>query len=247
MRTAIGFLATALVALVAPPAEAAELPVDLELVLAVDSSPSIGISEFFLQRRGYVAAFRNSQLIEAIRAGHYGRIAVTYIEWAGPASQRLVVPWTLIDGSDSAATFAALLEGARSYERLGTSISGAIAYAAQLFGSSRFAGERLVIDVSGNGPNVVGPPVAAIRDAVVAQGITINGLPLMLTPDDVALGDYYRRCVIGGVGAFVLGVERSDDLEAAIRKKLIMEVAARPTGTSTPVIRVSGVGDGCDD
>ena len=175
------------------PAGAADLPVDLELVLAVDASPSIGIPEFFFQRRGYVAAFRNSQLIDAIRAGHYGRIAVAYVEWAGPTSQRVVVPWTLIDGAESSAGFASLLETARSYSRLGTSISGALAYAYQLFGDNGFVDGRLVIDVSGNGPNAVGPPIVAVRDAVVARGVTINGLPLMLTPDTASLDDYFRR------------------------------------------------------
>ena len=248
IATAHGLFAAAMVALGAMelPARAAELPVDLELVLAVDASPSIGIPEFFLQRRGYVAAFRNPQLVKAIRFGHYGRIAVTYVEWAGPTSQRIVIPWTLIDSAESSAGFASLLETARSYSRLGTSISGALAYAYQLFGNNGFAGERLVIDVSGNGPNAVGPSVVAVRDAVVAGGVTINGLPLILTPDTAALGDYYRHCVIGGLGAFVVPVERSGDFAAAIRNKLVTEVAAGSKEEAAPVLRVSAVDKSCD-
>ena len=232
---------------IASQAAAADLPVDLELVLAVDASPSIGVSEFFIQRRGYVATFRDSQLVDAIRTGHYGRIAVAYVEWAGPTSQRIVVPWTLVDSLESAAAFAALLETARSYSRLGTSISGALAYAYQLFGGNGFAGERLAIDVSGDGRNAVGPPVAAVRDAVVAQGVTINGLPLMLSPSEASLDDYYRHCVIGGPGAFIVVVERQDDFEAAVRNKLVMEVAARPTEAAAPVLRVNAVSNSCDD
>jgi len=234
-------------AAMAVPTRAADLPVDLELVLAVDASPSIGIPEFFIQRRGYVAAFRNSQLIDAIRAGRYGRIAVAYVEWAGPTSQRVVVPWTLIDGAESSAAFASLLERARSYSRLGTSISAALTYAYQLFADNGFGVGRRVIDVSGNGPNAVGPPIAAVRDAVVARGVTINGLPLMLTADTASLDDYYRHCVIGGLGAFVVTVERSDDFETAILNKLVMEVAGRSTETAPPVLRVSSAGTSCDD
>ena len=248
IAAASGLFAAAMLALGAmtQPARAADLPVDLELVLAVDASPSIGIPEFFIQRRGYVAAFRNSQLIDAIRAGHYGRIAVAYVEWAGPTSQRVVVPWTLIDGAESSAGFASLLERARSYSRLGTSISGALAYAYQLFADNGFGAGRRVIDVSGNGPNAVGPPIVAVRDAVVARGVTINGLPLMLTADTASLGDYFRHCVIGGLGAFVVTVERPDDFETAIRNKLVMEVAGRSTETAPPVLRVSSAGKSCD-
>ena len=239
-------LAAATLGLMALPASAADLPVDLELVLAVDASPSIGIPEFFIQRRGYVAAFRDPRLIDAIRAGHYGRIAVTYVEWAGPASQRVVVPWMLIDGAESATRFASLLETARSYQRLGTSISGALAYAYYAFGDNGFAGERRTIDVSGNGPNTVGPPIVPIRDAIVARGVTINGLPLVLSPDQASLDNYYRHCVIGGLGAFVVAVLRPEAFEAAIRAKLIREVATRQTEAAAPVLRVSDVGGRCD-
>jgi len=239
-------LAAAMPALIASPAGAADLPVDLELVLAVDASPSIGIPEFFIQRRGYVAAFRDPRLIDAIRAGRYGRVAVTYVEWAGPASQRVVVPWMLIDGAESATGFASLLEAARSYQRLGTSISGALAYAYYSFGDNGFAGERRTIDISGNGPNTVGPPIVPIRDAIVARGVTINGLPLVLGPDQASLDNYYRHCVIGGPGAFVVTVERPEAFEAAIRAKLIREVAARWTEEAAPVLGVSDAGGRCD-
>jgi Protein of unknown function (DUF1194) len=239
-------LAATMLGLMALPAGAADLPVDLELVLAVDASPSIGITEFFIQRRGYVAAFRDPRLIEAIRAGNYGRVAVTYVEWAGPASQRVVVPWMLIDGAESANGFASLLETARSYQRLGTSISGALAYAYYSFGDNGFAGERRTIDISGNGPNAVGPPIVPIRDAIVAHGVTINGLPLVLSPDQASLDAYYRHCVIGGLGAFVVTVRQPEAFEAAIRAKLIREVAARSTEEASPVLRVSDVAGRCD-
>jgi hypothetical protein len=226
-------------------ARAADLPVDAELVLAVDASPSIGIPEFFLQRGGYVAAFRSAHLVDAIKAGRYGRIAVTYVEWAGPDSQRLVIPWTLIDGAESSARLASLLETTSSYMRLGTSISAALAYAYGMFSRNGFDGRR-IIDVSGNGPNAVGPPITPIRDAIVASGVTINGLPLSLTPETATLADYYRQCVIGGPGAFIVAVRGPGDFETAIRNKIVWEIAAA-SAPPLPLVRVSAPGGICDD
>src|SRR5262245_52992148 len=133
--------------LCSPSLAADELPVDLELVLAVDASYSIERSEQAIQRSGYVSAFRQSELLNAIRSGPYGRIAVTYIEWAAATSQRVIVPWTLVDDAASAERFAAALADARSYRLAGTSISGALAFSYQLFGGNGFAGDRLAIDI----------------------------------------------------------------------------------------------------
>ena len=93
-------------------AVAQDVPVDLELVLAVDISLSMDEDEQRLQRDGYIAAFRNPEIIEAIKFGSNGRIAVTYVEWAGESFQQIVIPWTLIDGADTALTFADKLAAA---------------------------------------------------------------------------------------------------------------------------------------
>ena len=229
-----------------PPAVAADVRVDMELVLAVDASPSIDISEYFLQRRGYVAAFRDPKLVDVIRSGRTGRIAVIYFEWAGPISQHIIVPWTVIDGAESAARFASALEVARTESKLGTSLSGALAFASGLFVNNGFDGRRRVIDVSGNGRNNFGPQILPVRDAVVAAGITINGLPIMSDPTEVGLDDYYRACVVGGPGAFLVKVESEDDLETAIRHKLVAEIAARPMPAAAPVLRAAAtIGSGC--
>ena len=89
----------------APPTGAAgrttPIPVDVELVLAVDVSYSMDPEEQALQREGYIAALTSHEFLQALRQGTHGKIAVTYVEWAGITDQRIVVPWRLIDGPES--------------------------------------------------------------------------------------------------------------------------------------------------
>jgi len=206
--------------------------VDLELVLAVDISNSMDDDELRLQRDGYVSAFRHPEVRQAILSGRYRRIAVTYVEWAGESLQFVRVPWHLIDSDDAAETFARRLEKEPLKNASRTSLSGALGFAAGLFDGSGFSGTRRAIDISGDGTNNSGPSVAVMRDRVVRRGIIINGLPLMLRPaylsgfaDAVELNDYYRDCVIGGTGAFLITVEKLSELTIAIRQKLILEMA----------------------
>jgi hypothetical protein len=209
--------------------------VDLELVIAVDVSLSMDMDEQQLQRDGYVAAFRDPELHRAIaNAGAYGRIAVIYMEWAGPTAQKVIIPWTLIDGPAAARAFADRLAAQPiTRERL-TSISSALRFAHGLLKNSRYSAPRRVIDVSGDGPNNAGPPVLEMRDTLIAEGIVINGLPIMLkapTPsffDIPDLDQYYAGCVIGGVGAFMVPVMDIAELKSAIRRKLLMEISWGP-------------------
>ena len=186
----------------------AETAVDLELVLAVDVSGSMDEEEHILQRQGYVAAFRHPEVINTIMSGFIGRVAVTYVEWAGPVSQVVTVPWRIVDGKDSAGAFADILADEPIAFIRGTSISGGIGFAAGLFDDNGIEGTRRVIDVSGDGPNNMGGPVEAARDRALTQGIVINGLPLLLKPrtyfltDGAGLDDYYRDCVIRWSGLF---------------------------------------------
>lgn len=207
-------------------------PVDLELVLAVDVSLSIDADEARLQRQGYVAAFRDPQVRKAIKDGILGRIAVTYFEWANSAHTQMVVGWTLIDSDDAAEAFAAALEQRRPGPAHYTSISGAIDFGARLFKNSDFEGTRQVIDVSGDGPNNWGELVTTARDRAVAQGITINALPILDNgPGPLGrynipnLDLYFRDCVIGGPAAFIVVAENFDAFANAIRRKLILEIA----------------------
>ncbi len=208
--------------------------VDLELVLAVDVSRSMDFEEQRIQREGYVAAFRHSEVVRAIASGEIGKIAVTYLEWAGSAHQTVVVPWTILASHEDAFAFADKLEGGETTRERGTSISNGLSFATQLFESSGGNGLRQTIDVSGDGANNMGAPIVPTRDTVVAQGITINGLPIMLRPSMAAsiepfgiadLDVYYEDCVIGGPGAFMITVKDRSQFQAAIRRKLVLEIA----------------------
>jgi uncharacterized protein DUF1194 len=205
--------------------------VDVELVLAVDISYSMDFDELALQREGYVQAITSKEFLEALRHGMHGKVAVTYVEWAGIAEQRIVMPWRLIDGPESAQAVAAEIARAPVRRAFRTSISGALMFSAPLFEGNGFTGIRRVIDVSGDGTNNQGPIVTIARDEVLAKGITINGLPVMLKepqPGSVDLKDldiYYEDCVIGGPGAFVVPVRERDKFIDAIRTKLVLEIA----------------------
>jgi hypothetical protein len=206
-------------------------PVDLKLVLAVDVSRSIDDGEFDLQRQGFARALVNPEVVRAIQAGAIGAIAVTYIEWSGADQQRTVVDWMVLRDSGSAQEFAAaMLAAPRSFAGY-TSISGAIDYAAKKLGESGFDSARQVIDVSGDGSNNSGRPVAAARDEAVAKGIIVNGLPIIndnpnpFSRPEPKLDDYYRENVIGGVGAFVIVAEDFQSFAHAIMSKLIKEIS----------------------
>ena len=212
--------------------------VDIELVLAVDVSSSVDNVEQILQRRGYVAAFRDPEVIAAITSGSFGRIAVTYVEWAGDY-HKVVVPWRIIQSESDARAFAGELASKPISHADLTSISGGLLFAADQFVESPASGLRRTIDISGDGANNSGPPVASTRDALVAQGITINGLPIVIRPSQITwpigsvdLGLYYEDCVIGGSGAFTVKVEDQSGFQLAIRHKLFLEIA----GIAPPVI-----------
>jgi hypothetical protein len=219
---------------------AAAEPIDLELVLAVDISRSMDAEEFALQRAGYVAALRHPDFVNAMRAGRHGRIVLTYFEWAGTVREETQVPWQVIDGAETADAFAATLENLPVRSFRGTSISGALVFGAGLFDDNAFDGYRRVIDISGDGPNNVGQPVVAARDAAVMDGVTVNGLPILIRPSPTVreLDRYYAECVTGGPGSFVLPIRQASEFATAIRRKLILEVSGAPA--SGQIIHVQG-------
>ena len=206
-------------------------------MIAVDVSGSMDREEFVLQRRGYSEAIRHPNFIAAIRAGPNQRIAVTYVEWSGTRQQKVIVPWRVIDGVETAEIFTAELDRQPLVIARGTSISAAVTFSAELFQANAYESERQVIDVSGDGPNNYGPPILEARDGVVESGIVINGLPILirpspLTPDIVR---YYSDCVIGGPGSFVLPVRRVAEFALAIRRKLILELVGASHHRIIPV------------
>jgi hypothetical protein len=209
------------------------IPVDVELVLAVDVSYSMDPDEQALQREGYRLALTSKEFLTALHEGATGKIAITYIEWAGQNDQKVIMPWRLIDGPEAADAVSAEI-GSAPYRRASrTSISGGLRFASSLFEHSGYRGVRRVIDVSGDGANNNGAPVAPTRDALVASGITINGLPIMLkraaraSMDIEHLDVYYEDCVIGGPGAFVVPIHERAQFIEATRTKLVLEVAGR--------------------
>ena len=229
LRPLAGLLVAFLAALVPLAPARAETEVDLALVIAVDISYSMDMEELALQREGFAEAFRSPAVQDAIRRGVLGRIAVAYFEWAGAADQRIVVPWTLIDGANTAGAFAERVAAVPVRRAQRTSISAALDFGVRALAESGFSAGRQVIDVSGDGPNNQGRMVTAARDDAVAAGITVNGLPLMLKQpgyfDIPDLDLYYKGCVIGGPGAFVVPVRERGQLREAIKTKILLEVA----------------------
>lgn len=213
------------------PADAADTPVDLELVLAIDVSGSIDEEEAALQREGYMAALVDADVISAIQGGSNGRIVVAYIEWSNAELQRTVVDWRVIDGPASAREFVSALKANPPVRGRFTSISGAIDYAVPMFQANGYEGARKAIDISGDGPNNRGRRVTDARADAVARGITINGLPIVndrpnffgRPPADLDL--YYRDCVIGGPGALYVIAKDFQAFANAIRRKLILEIS----------------------
>ncbi|HQS49018.1 MAG TPA: DUF1194 domain-containing protein [Xanthobacteraceae bacterium] len=227
------------------PAAAADLPVDVQLVLAVDVSFSMDPDEQALQREGYASALVSAEFLDALRLGPNGRIALSYMEWAGEHEQKLILPWQVIDGPASARMVSEEIRAAPLRRVYRTSISSGLLFAADLFKDGGFRPLRKVIDVSGDGVNNQGGPVEQARDQVVARGITINGLPLLLKRagnsilDIADLDLYYEDCVIGGPGAFVIPVREQGEFARAIKTKLVLEVAGvEPPAPRLPLIKV---------
>ena len=209
------------------------IPVDTELVLAVDVSYSMDPEEQALQREGYITGLTSREFMQALKGGMHGKVAVTYFEWAGPGDQRIVMPWRLIDGPETADAAADAITRAPYRRAMYTSIASALQFAKPLFDASGYHGLRRVIDVSGDGTNNSGPLLVPIRDDVLAAGITINGLPIMLkrplqsSLDIENLDIYYEDCVIGGPGAFVVPIRERAQFKDAVRTKLVLEIAGR--------------------
>ncbi|PHK95081.1 hypothetical protein CR162_10040 [Pseudoroseomonas rhizosphaerae] len=205
--------------------------VDVLLVLAVDVSRSVDEDEARLQREGYRAAMSDPKVVEALQGGTLGAIAITYVEWAGAEYQRQVLPWIRIGGQREANRWSDMLAEAPRASLSWTSISAAIDFSARMLAEAPFEGTRRVIDISGDGVNNSGGPVEAARDAAVAQGIVINGLPIINDNPtfgrrlSIPLDQYYAESVIGGDGAFLVAADDFASFGVAVRRKLIREIA----------------------
>ena len=233
MRYGILSLCAVVTAICWAPANSAPAAVDLELVIAADTSSSIDDREAALERQGVASAFRSPEVQRAIASGALGRIAVLYLDWSGGPNNRIVVTWTTVSDKRSADAFAdTVLKAPRTYGR-GTSLGAAMEMGAALIESSGYQSTRKAIDISGDGPSNTGRAVAEVRDEVVAHGIVINGLPIM--SGDYGTGDwgaypgqldqYYMHCVIGGQGSFIVPARGFQEFIAAVRRKLVLEIS----------------------
>ena len=217
--------------------------VDVELILAVDVSYSMDMDELAIQREGYAQAIVSKEFLQALKTGPAGKVAVTYFEWAASSDQKIIIPWRVIDGPESADAVAAEIMKTPIRRASRTSISGAIYFAMPLFDENPYHGLRRVIDISGDGPNNNGAPVTGARDEALSKGIVINGLPIMVkepsysTMDIDNLDYYYEDCVIGGPGSFVVSIKDREKFKEAIRTKLLLEVAGKKP--DRPVVPVA--------
>jgi hypothetical protein len=232
---AVAVAVAAAVPVLATAARAAE-EVDLLLVLSSDVSRSIDAPKFKLQRDGYAAAIVNPRVLQAIRSGGVGKIAVSFVEWSGVGAQKVVIDWTIIRDETSAKDFSAqIIEAPRAFADR-TSISGGIDFAMAQLARAPFQANRHTIDVSGDGTNNAGRDVTDARDEALAHGVTINGLvilserPMSWNADHTnppgGLDNYYRNNVTGGPGSFVLVAENFESFGQAILNKLIAEIAS---------------------
>ncbi len=235
-RAVLGaFLLAVLAALPVHQARAEQgVRVDLELLLALDVSHSVTVEEHAAQINGLAAAFRHERLISAIRNLPTGRAAVAVMFWAGPENQVIAVPWTLIDGTESANGFAdrVAAETEPPWDGLSfTAIGTALLRGADEIDSNGYDGPRRIIDLSGDDPSNQGVKAAEARDLVVLRGIVINGLPILQDrkehEDRAELVRYFETDVAGGVGAFVLPTLGFRDFPRAMLAKLITEVSGR--------------------
>jgi hypothetical protein len=217
--------------------------VDVELILAVDVSYSMDMDELAVQREGYAQAIMSKEFLQALKTGPNGKVAITYFEWAASHDQKIIIPWRLIDGPETADAVANEILKTPIRRASRTSISGAIYFAMPLFDQDPYHGLRRVIDISGDGPNNDGTPVTGARDEALSKGIIINGLPIMVkepsysTMDIDNLDFYYEDCVIGGRGSFVVPIKDREKFKEAIRTKLLQEVASRTP--ERPVVPVA--------
>lgn len=221
---------------VLPGSVGAQIAVDLELVLAADGSGSIDDEEFKLQRTGYAEAITHPRVLTAIASGYHRRIAIAFIEWGAPDSQHVIVDWTVVSDRTSAEGFAARLLAAPRVAFGYNSISNALAFARSMIAANGYEGQRKVIDLSGDGPQIGGAPLEAVRFATLQDGITINALMVdtrgghVPGPTGEPLLEHYKRDVVGGPGHFVMVAQGRAEFARAILNKMIQEIA----GTEPP-------------
>lgn len=220
-------LAFALLSALPSARTSAQQVVNLELVLLIDVSASVDDGEYALQTKGLGAAFTDPNVLNAIQSISRGGMAVSVIQWANFENQKRAIDWTLIRDKQSALALAAqLLEMPRLIHGGHTAIGDALAFARNELASNAYAGQRRVIDLSGDGRSNDGRSLSAAREAVLSDGIVLNALAIL--NEIPLLGNYFRDHLIGGAGSFMISASDYVDFARAIRLKLEQEIRAAP-------------------
>ena len=215
-------LAVALLVIAVPVAEA-DIPVVLELVLALDSSASVDRQEFQLQLDGLSAAFADPDVLRQVETLKPFGAAIAVVQWGSPGETRVVLPFTHIKSSRDAKAFGFQIGLIRRWMHANsTSIASGIDDSRTLLESNEYHGLLKIIDVSGDGMDNSGADLKGARQRANAAGITVNGLPIMA--DDSTLDIYYRERVITGAASFIEPAQDFRDYIRAIRAKLLREL-----------------------
>jgi len=214
-------------AMAGAPARAAER-VATAIVFAVDVSGSVNTERYELQRAGIAGIFADERIEQFLTDG----LAVAIMEWSD--GHAVVVPWTILRRPDDAFALAQRISETARSPGFSTELSLAMLAAADLLDACPCEAATRIVDVSGDGPNngPISTPLA--RNAVVARGIRVNGLPIV-TPSEPDLAQWYSANVIGGAGAFLEVANGFEDFARAMRRKFQLEIA----GVEGSVTRVS--------
>jgi Protein of unknown function (DUF1194) len=199
-----------------------QIPVELELALAVDVSSSATLQEFQFQTGGIAAAFGDPEIIAAIEDLQPLGLAICLIHWSATSRQNVAVDWTVLKDKEAALQFANNVESVQRSFLGDTAIGPALEFAAAQIETNSFHGLRKTIDLSGDGGARCGIRARKFRDRLVKQNITINGLEILT--DDPDLDLYYRDNVIGGLNSFVTTAADFSDFRRAIKYKLHREI-----------------------
>jgi Protein of unknown function (DUF1194) len=210
--------------LAGPAAQARD--VDLQLVLALDSSGSVNYREFQLQAVGIARALRDPEVIDAIERWTPNGIAVSVVHWSGRRQQLVAVDWIMVGDRAALQALAASIEGMGRSMLGETAIGDVLRFAIDHLERGPFRGARRVVDLSGDGRSNAGVAPGPLRDAAAAAGITVNGLAIL--NDDLMVDLYYADHVIGGPDAFVVTAADYDDFARAMRLKLLREIRGAP-------------------
>ena len=214
MSFARGLVLAAALALVPQASRACEVA----LLLAIDVSGSVDPVEYGFQTGGLAEALGDPAVAEALVAAG---AAVAVVEWSGAGQQRVVLPWARMRDPGQVGLLRAQVGGlVRSWDGSDTAVGEAIAFAAQQFARVADCGRR-VIDISGDGDQNAGTPLAPARSAALAAGIEINAVAI--EGIGLAVTEFYRRRVISPKG-FVLTARGHTDYPRAIRAKILREV-----------------------